>query len=370
MKKFFTFATLTLCLLLMTSTVFADSAVTRIKDIAKVQGVRSNQLMGYGLVVGLPGTGDSDDTWQMIQSTVSLLRNFGITVNPAELDSDNVVAIMVTATLPPFVREGDTIDVVVSSMGDADSIQGGVLLQTPLRAANGDVYAVAQGSISTGGFMAGRGNNRAQRNFPTAGTIPNGGIVERTLDDDLGQNGQISLSLASSDFTTAARITNSINAAYGGNVAHAANPGRVDINIPGYYRNNVVQFVASIEDLPVVPDVVAKVVINERTGTIVMGGNVTVDECAITQGGLSIRINREESMSQPGPYSYGTSMIVENTAINAREERSSSVVMPATTSVSDVIGALNAVGASPRDCISILQAMKAAGAIHATLEII
>ena len=369
MKKIFTLATLALCLVLMTSTVFADASVTRIKDIAKVQGVRSNQLMGYGLVVGLPGTGDSDDTWQMIQSTVSLLRNFGITVNPADLDSDNVAAVMVTATLPPFVREGDTIDVVVSSMGDADSIQGGVLLQTPLRAANGDVYAVAQGSISTGGFVAGRGNNRAQRNFPTAGSIPNGAIVEKTLEDDLGKNGQISLSLASSDFTTAARITNSINAAYG-NVAHAANPGRVDINVPGYFRNDIVQFVASIEELPVMPDVIAKVVINERTGTIVMGGNVTVDECAITQGGLSIRINREESMSQPGPFSYGTSMIVENSAINAREESSSSVVMPATTSVSDVIGALNAVGASPRDCISILQAMKAAGAIHATLEII
>ncbi|MBR0103788.1 MAG: flagellar basal body P-ring protein FlgI [Selenomonadaceae bacterium] len=369
MKKLFTLATLLACLALMTSTVFAEASVTRIKDIAKIQGVRSNQLMGYGLVVGLPGTGDSDDTWQMIQSTVSLLRNFGITVNPADLDSDNVAAVMVTATLPPFVREGDTIDVVVSSMGDADSIQGGVLLQTPLRAANGDVYAVAQGSVSTGGFVAGRGNNRAQRNFPTAGNIPNGAIVERTLEDELGRNGQISLSLASADFTTAARITNSINAAYG-NVAHAANPGRVDINIPGYYRANVVQFVASIEDLPVVPDSIAKVVVNERTGTIVMGGNVHVDECAITQGGLSIRIDHGESASQPGPFSYGTSIVVKNTDVNAREEMSSSVVMPATTSVSDVIGALNAVGATPRDCISILQAMKAAGAIHAVLEII
>ena len=369
MKKLFTLATLLACLSLMTSTVFAEASVTRIKDIAKIQGMRSNQLMGYGLVVGLPGTGDSDDTWQMIQSTVSLLRNFGITVNPADLDSDNVAAVMVTATLPPFVREGDTIDVVVSSMGDADSIQGGVLLQTPLRAANGDVYAVAQGSVSTGGFIAGRGNNRAQRNFPTAGNIPNGAIVERTLEDELGRNGQISLSLASADFTTAARITNSINAAYG-NVAHAANPGRVDINIPGYYRANVVQFVASIEDLPVVPDSIAKVVVNERTGTIVMGGNVHVDECAITQGGLSIRIDHKGSASQPGPFSYGTSIVVKNTDVNAREEMSSSVVMPATTSVSDVIGALNAVGATPRDCISILQAMKAAGAIHAVLEII
>ena len=369
MKKFFTLTTLLVCLAL-TTTVFAESAMTRIKDIAKVQGVRSNQLMGYGLVVGLPGTGDSDDTWQMIQSTVSLLRNFGITVNAADLDSDNVAAVMVTATLPPFVREGDTIDVVVSSMGDAKSIQGGVLLQTPLRAANGDVYAVAQGSVSTGGFVIGNGgNNRAQKNFPTAGSVPNGAIVERTLEDDLGRNGQISLSLASADFTTAARITNAINAAYG-NIAHAANPGRIDINIPGYFRANVVQFVASIEDLPVIPDTIAKVVVNERTGTIVMGGNVSVDECAITQGGLSIRIEREETASQAAPYSYGTSMVVRNTETNVREETSSSVVIPATTSVSDVIGALNAVGATPRDCISILQAMKAAGAIHAVLEII
>ena len=190
MKKIFAVVALIACLAFTTSTVFAEAAVTRIKDIAKVQGVRSNQLMGYGLVVGLPGTGDSDDTWQMIQSTVSLLRSFGITVQASELDSDNVAAVMVTATLPPFVREGDTIDVVVSSMGDADSIQGGVLLQTPLRAANGDVYAVAQGSVSTGGFVSGRGNNRAQRNFPTAGSIPNGAIVERTLEDDIGRNGR------------------------------------------------------------------------------------------------------------------------------------------------------------------------------------
>jgi len=370
MKKILTIATLITCLALMTSTVFAESAVTRIKDIAKVQGMRNNQLMGYGLVVGLPGTGDSDDTWQMIQSTVSLLKNFGITINAAELDTDNVAAVMVTATLPPFVREGDTIDVTVSSMGDAESIQGGVLLQTPLRAANGDVYAVAQGSISTGGFVAGNGNNsRAQKNFPTAGNIPNGGIVERTLEDDLGRNGQISLSLGNADFTTASRITNAINAAYG-NVAHAANPGRVDINIPGYYRADVVQFIASIEELPVLPDNIAKVVVSERTGTIVMGGNVSVDECAITQGGLSIRIQREEDAVQPSPFSYGTSMVVRNVETDAREEMSSSVVLPATTSVSDVIGALNAVGATPRDCISILQAMKAAGAIHAVLEII
>ena len=363
--------TAVLMVMLMASTVFAESAMTRIKDIAKVQGVRSNQLMGYGLVVGLPGTGDSDDTLQMIQSTVSMLKTFGITVDPDELDTDNVAAVMVTATLPPFVREGDTIDVTISSMGDADSIQGGTLLQTPLRAADGEVYAVAQGPVSTGGFMVGNGggNNRSQRNFPTVGSTPNGAIVERTVEDDIGRNGQLSLSLASPDFTTATRVANAINAAYGG-IAHAANPGRIDIRIPNFLRGNVVGFVASIEELPVIPDNIAKIVFSERTGTIVMGGNVTVDECAITQGGLSIKVQRDVSVSQPAPFSYGSTLVTDSTDISVDEERTSSIVIPATTSISDIVGALNAVGATPRDCISILQAMKAAGAIHAVLEII
>ncbi len=371
MKKILTALTALIVLTGLMSTVFAESAVTRIKDIAKVQGVRSNQLMGYGLVVGLPGTGDSDDTVQMIQSTVSMLRNFGISINADDLDTDNVAAVMVTATLPPFVREGDTIDVTVSSMGDAESIQGGTLLQTPLRAADGEVYAVAQGPVSTGGFMAGNGggNRRAQRNFPTVGTTPNGAIVERTVEDDIGRNGQISLSLSSPDFTTATRIANAINAAYGG-IARAANPGRIDIRIPNFLRGNVVGFVASIEELPVMPDNIAKIVFSERTGTIVMGGNVTVDECSITQGGLSIKVQREVEVSQPAPFSYGTTLVTNTEDLSVDEERSSSIVIPATTSISDIVGALNAVGATPRDCISILQAMKAAGAIHAVLEII
>ena len=359
-------------LVMLTTTVFAESARTRIKDIAKVQGVRSNQLMGYGLVVGLPGTGDSDDTVQMIQSTVSMLRKFGITISAADLDTDNVAAVMVTATLPPFVREGDTIDVTISSMGDAESIQGGTLLQTPLVAADGQVYAVAQGPVSTGGFVAGGNNNRSQRNFPTVGTTPNGAIVERTVEDDLGKNGQISLSLSNVDFTTATRVANAINDAYSsyGQIARAANPGRIDVRIPSAFQSNVVGFVSSIERLQVTPDNVAKVVFSERTGTIVMGGDVTVDECAITQGGLSIRVQRDTQAYQPNPFSYGTTMVTRTEDVRTDEEMSSSIVLPATTNVSDIVGALNAVGATPRDCISILQAMKAAGAIHAVLEII
>lgn len=370
MKKLFMLMTLILCITFAGTTVFAESAPTRIKDIAKVQGVRSNQLVGYGLVVGLPGTGDSDKITPMITSTAAMLRSFGVTVDIEEaIKYKNIAVVMVTASLPPFIREGDTIEFTASSMGDADSIQGGTLLQTPLRAANGEVYAVAQGPVSTGGFVAGRGGNSAQKNFPTVGTNPNGAIVERTVEDELGQQGQLSLSLATADFTTASRVAGAINSAYG-NVAHAANPSRIDIRIPNYYRSNVVEFVSSIEELPVIPDSVAKIVFNERTGTIVMGGNVSVDECAITQGGLTIRVSSQMDTSQPAPFSYGTTIRSYNQDTEVEEQPSNSIVMPATTNINDIIGALNAVGATPRDCISILQAMKAAGAIHAVLEII
>lgn len=368
MKKIFTVLTLILCISLISSTVFAESAVTRIKDIAKVQGVRSNQLMGYGIVVGLQGTGDSDKIQHMINSTVSMLRTYGITVDTSNWKTNNIAAVMVTATLPPFVREGDTIDITVSAMGNAKSIQGGTLIQTPLRAANGEVYAVAQGPVSTGGFVAGGGGGSAQKNFPTVGISPNGAIVERTVEDDIGTRGQISFSLAETDFTTASRIANAINSAYGG-VARAANPGRIDVSIPPYYRTNVVEFIANIEELPVMPDSIAKVVYNERTGTIVMGGNVTVDECAITQGGLSIKVTSNTGVSQPGPFSYGNTVTVRNDDTEVQEQAANSIVMGPSTNVNDIIGALNSVGATPRDCISILQALKAAGAIHAVLEI-
>lgn len=358
-----------LCCLCTFTTAFADAAVTRLKDIAKVQGVRSNQLVGYGLVVGLNGTGDSNKTLETMQSVANMLRQFGVSVDQAALKTKNVAAVMVTATLPPFVRDGDTIDVTVSSMGDAKSIQGGTLIQTPLQAANGQVYAVAQGAVSTGGFTAGSGGNSQQKNFPTVGTMPNGAIVERAVEDDLGQNGMISLSLANPDFTTADRIADAINLRYG-DVAHAANPGRVDVSLPPYYRGNVVSFVAGLEELSIAPDNIARVVVNERTGTIVMGGDVSVDHVAITQGGLSIRVSREEEAVQPPPLSYGTTVVTKNDEVEVTEDEAHSIVLPATTDVSDIVGALNAVGATPRDIISILQAIKAAGALHAELEII
>lgn len=353
---------------LVPGTASADSAVTRIKDISKVQGVRANQLMGYGLVVGLDGTGDGNKSTETIQSIVNMLKSFGVSINQSTLKAKNVAAVVVTATLPPFVREGDNIDVTVSSIGDAKSIQGGTLLQTPLRAGNGNVYAVAQGAVSTGGFMAGRGSNTATKNFPTVGTTPNGAIVERSVEADIGTDGNISLSLAQPDFTTATRVAQAINSQFG-SVAKAANPGRIDISVPAYYRNNVVAFIANIEELAVMPDNSAKIVVNERTGTIVMGGDVSVDEVAITQGGLSIKVQKNKNANQPDPFSYGTTIVTRNTDVQVKEDKASTIVLPATANVSDIVGALNAVGATPRDTISILQAIKASGALHAELQI-
>lgn len=351
------------------SAVQAASAVTRIKDISKVQGVRSNQLQGYGIVVGLNGSGDSNSSIETVQSIANMLRRYGVSVAQGSLKAKNVAAVMVTATLPPFVREGDTIDVTVSSMSDAKSIQGGTLLQTPLLAANGTVYAVAQGAVSTGGFMAGTGGNSVQKNFPTVGTTPNGAIVERTVEDGLSGDGSLSLSLSQPDFTTAARIASAINAQYG-SIAKATNPGRVDISVPAFYKDNVVNFVSSIEELPVMPDHAAKVVVSERTGTIVMGGDVSVDEVAITQGGLTIHVEKNRRTDQPAPFSYGTTVTAKKTKVKAKEDKASTIVLPATANVSDIVGALNAVGATPRDTISILQALKASGALHADLQII
>jgi len=370
MKKILACFAVFMLVLAMGTSVFAESATTRIKDIAKVQGVRSNQLMGYGLVVGLNGTGDSNKTLETLQSVVNVLREYGVTISKADLKTKNVAAVMVTAILPPFVREGDNIDITVSSMGDAKSLAGGTLLQTPLRAANGTVYAVGQGPVATGGFSAGSGGGSQQKNFPTVGTTPGGAIVERSVeDDDIGASGVMSLSLNKADFTTAARVAQAINAQYGG-IARAANPGRIDISVPAYYRSNIVAFVASLEDLPVTPDNIAKIVVNERTGTIVMGGNIAVDEVAITQGGISISITKDLDVNQPPPFSPGTTVVADNTNVDAKEQKASSIVLPATANVGDVVGALNSVGATAQNIISILQAMKASGALHAELEII
>ncbi len=355
---------------LMMASAAPAAVSTRIKDIAKVQGVRSNQLVGYGLVVGLAGTGDSaTKNIETMQSIANMLKSFGVTVTAKQLQTKNVAAVMVTAQLPPFVKPGDTIDITVSSIGDAKSLQGGTLLQTPLKAGNGMVYAVAQGAVTTGGFIVGSGGSSQQKNFPTVGITSNGAIVEREVPVQLISNGSLLLALTRPDFTTASRISDAINSRFG-SIATARDPGTVTVTVPEDYRGDVVNFVAAIEELPVTPDNIAKVVINERTGTVVMGSNVTIDEVAVAQGGLSIRITRTNDVSQPPPFSDGTTARTSNTSVDVNEDKAHVVTLPATANVGDVVNALNAIGATPRDIISILQAMKAAGALHADLEII
>ena len=364
---------LLLLALIVVSTAFLNpvpvSANTRIKDVAKVQGVRSNQLVGYGLVVGLAGTGDSNKSLFTNQAIANMLKSFGITVNSAQVQSKNVAAVMLTSQLPAFVKPGDTIDVTVSSMGDAKSLQGGTLLQTPLRAANGLVYAAGQGPLSIGGFSAGTGGNSQQKNFPTVGTIPSGAIVERDVATQFSSNGTVTLALNQPDFTTANRISEAIQYRYGA-ISYARDPGTVVISVPQELSSNVVSFVASLEELSITPDAIAKIIINERTGTVVMGTNVTISEVAIAQGSLTVKITSAKEVSQPPPFSGGTTVVTEKKDLTVEEQKANLIILPAASKVGDVVSALNAVGATSRDIIAILQAMKTAGALHADLQLI
>lgn len=348
----------------------AAQVSARIKDVAKVQGVRSNQLVGYGLVVGLGGTGDSNKSTFTIQSVANMLKSFGVFIETSQLKPKNVAAVMVTANLPPFVKPGDAIDVTVSSMGDAKSLQGGTLLQTPLRAANGQVYAVGQGSVSIGGYAAGSGGSSQQKNFLTAGTIPSGAFVEKEVPMAFTDKNRdkITLALSQPDFTTASRICDSIAQRFG-QIASAQDPGTVVVYIPSYYSDNVVSFVAAIEELPITPDVAAKVIINERTGTVVVGSNVTIDQVAVAQSGLTVKIGQTTNVSQPPPLSGGNTVVTKDTSVEVKEQPAGLIELPGASTVGDVVSALNAVGATPREVITILQAIKAAGALHADLQI-
>lgn len=363
-----------LLLIVFSGTVLAApyAPSTRIKDIAKVQGVRSNQLLGYGLVVGLAGTGDSSKSTFTLQSIVNMLKTFGVNLsaaNAASLKAKNVAAVMITAQLPPFVKPGDTIDINVSSMGDAKSLQGGTLLQAPLKAANGNVYAVGQGQLSIGGYSAGSNGSSQQKNFLTVATVPNGAIVEREVAMQFSGDGTISLALNNPDFTTANRMTEAIDAQFG-SISTARDPGTVVVSVPAEYAGNPVGFIAALEEIWVVPDNIAKVIINERTGTIVMGSNVTIDEVAVAQGGLSVKISSEKQVFQPNPFSGGQTAVTDKSTVDVNEPKANLILLPASTTVGNVVNALNAVGATPRDIIAILQAMKAAGALHADLQII
>jgi len=350
----------------------ASSGGTRLKDLISIEGVRDNQLVGYGLVVGLNGTGDKNTTFFSTQSLTNLLQRMGVTVSPTLVLVRNTAAVLVTADLPPFGQPGVRMDINVAAIGDSTNLRGGLLVLTALKASDGQVYAAAQGSVVTGGFMAGRGGNSQTVNHPTAGRVPNGAIIEKAA-PSVEPSGRIKLQLKREDFTTAARISDAINQRFGGETAPAAkaeNPGLISVELPAAYKGKEVQFLGELENLAVDPDRAAKIVINERTGTIVMGKDLRIAPVAVLHGGLTVEIQTNLNVSQPGPLSGGQTTVVPEVTVVAKEEKARNVILKQGASVEELVRALTAIGSTPRDIIAILQNLKASGALDADLEVI
>ncbi len=350
----------------------AGAASARIKDVVDVEGVRDNMLIGYGLVVGLNGTGDSLNNSPFTeQSLTGMLERMGVNVRGANLRTKNVAAVMVTSTLPPYAAQGTRIDVTVSAMGDSKSLLGGTLLVTPLLGADGEVYAVAQGPIAVSGFSAQGQGASVTRGVPTSGRIASGALVEREIEFSLAELPVLRLSLRNPDFTTAQRVANAINTQLRGNLAQATDPSSVLLRVPETRRGDVVGLVTEIEQLEVVPDQVARVVVDEKSGVIVMGENVRISTVAIAQGNLTIRVTETPQVSQPGPFSEGETAIVPRTDIQVDEQSDRRLaVMQSGVTLQELVQSLNALGVGPRDMIAILQSIKAAGALQAEIEVI
>ncbi len=340
---------------------------TRLKDLVSIEGVRDNQLFGYGIVVGLNRTGDSQQTVFSIQSLTNLLARMGVEVSPSTIQVRNTAAVIVTADLPPFAQPGTRIDVALGAVGDSTNLQGGILVLTPLKAADGQVYAVGQGSIVTGGFIVGGGANTRGLNHPTAARIPNGAIVEK-LPPSVAPQAHIRLQLRQADFITAARIMEAINAKFGG-AARAENSALVSVDTPAEYRSKSVEFIGELENLLIESDRPARIVIDERTGTIVMGKEVRIAPVAILHGGLTVQIQTTVNVSQPNPLSGGQTVVTPETTVGAKEEKAKSIVLQQGASVEELVRALSAIGSTPRDIIAILQNLKAAGALEAEVEV-
>ena len=357
-------------LLMLAAGALPLSAASRIKDLANVEGIRQNQLIGYGLVVGLNGTGDSLNNAPFTkQSLQAMLERLGVNIRGAALRTGNVAAVMVTANLPAFGTQGTRIDVTVSALGDAKSLQGGTLLVTPLLGADGNVYAVAQGSLAIGGFQAEGDAAKITRGVPTVGRIANGAIVEREIDFALNRLSQLRLALRNPDFTTSKRIASAINDFIGGSLAEPLDPATVQITIPKKYPTSVVALLTEIEQLQVEPDLAGKIVIDERSGIIVMGRGVRVSTVAVAQGNLTVTISETPLVSQPAPFSRGQTQVVPRTRIGVQEEGRKLALVKEGMSLQQLVDGLNALGIGPRDMIAILQAIKAAGAIQADIEV-
>jgi len=361
-----------LALCLVTDLPDAKNPGTRLKELVSLEGVRDNQLIGYGLVVGLNGTGDHQQTLFSAQSLGNLLQQMGVSINPNLMQVKDTAAVMVTATLPPFAQPGMHVDVTAGAIGDAVNLQGGLLLMTSLKGVDGQVYAVAQGSVVTGGFVAGKSGNSATVNHPTVGRIPGGASVER-LAPSVSPKTSIKLQLREPDFTTALRISTVINDKFGAKdkpIAHAENSALIDVAIPADFATRATEFIAGLEALQVVADRPARVVINERTGTIVMGKEVRVSPVAIMHGKLTVQIQTQEIVSQPNALAQGTTQVVPQVTVGAKEEKSRNLMLGRGATVEELVRALGEIGSTPRDVIAILQSLRAAGALEADVEVI
>lgn len=356
---------------LLFGAVAPASALSRIKDIADVEGIRENQLIGYGLVVGLAGTGDSLQGSPFTrQSLQAMLERLGVNTHGADLRTANVAAVMVTANLPPFATQGTRIDVNVSALGDAKSLQGGTLLVTPLHGADGEVYTIAQGPVAIGGFSAQGEAATISRGVATSGRIANGGLIEREINYVLAARTSVRLALKNPDLTTARRVALAVNEMLGNYVAEPTDPGTVRLTLPPKFNGNIVDLLTDIEQLLVEPDHPAKVVVDEGSGIIVMGAEVRVSTVAVAQGHLTVTVTETPQVSQPAPFSEGETKEVPRTSIAVDEDQGRRItVVRSGVTLAELVDGLNALGVGPRDLISILQAIKAAGALQAEIEV-
>jgi flagellar P-ring protein FlgI len=345
-------------------------ATSRIKDLANIEGVRQNQLIGYGLVVGLNGTGDTLNNIPFTkQSLQAMLERMGVNIRGATIRTGNVAAVMVTGNLPPFGTQGTRMDVTVSALGDSKNLQGGTLLVTPLLGADGNVYAVAQGSVAISGFQAEGEAAKIVRGVPTVGRIANGAIIEREIEFALNRLPNVRLALRNADFTTAKRIAAAVNDYLGAKSAEPIDPSTVQLSIPPEFKGNVVAFLTEIEQLQVEPDLAAKIIIDERSGIIVMGRDVRVATVAVAQGNLTVTISESPQVSQPNPLSRGRTVVTPRSSVSVSEDGKKLALVRDGVSLQQLVDGLNGLGIGPRDLISILQAIKAAGAIQADIEV-
>ncbi|HJV88487.1 MAG TPA: flagellar basal body P-ring protein FlgI [Noviherbaspirillum sp.] len=350
----------------------APAHAERLKDLASIQGVRQNQLIGYGLVVGLDGSGDqTTQTPFTVQSVVSMLQGLGVNLPPtSSLQLKNVAAVVVTASLPAFAQPGQTLDVTVSSMGNAKSLRGGTLLMTPLKGADGQIYGIAQGNVLVGGVGASANGSKTQVNHLSVGRISAGATVERAVPTMLGSGDAVYLELNDTDFSTASRVVDTVNRRFGPDTASAQDGRVIRVRAP-LGSDERVAFLGALESLSITPaQMAAKVILNARTGSVVMNQAVTLDSCAVSHGNLSVVINSQPVISQPAPFSNGQTVATQTSQIDIQKEPGQVLLLKSGTSLADVVKALNAIGATPQDLLAILQAMKAAGSLRADLEII